>query len=54
VSFPATVTVAADSVTAQTEFVVNRKDFGIVYPGMPDDLIQDNVLMKISFVAKRG
>ena len=27
----------------KTEFVINRKDFGIVYPGMPDNLINDDV-----------
>jgi hypothetical protein len=29
-------------------FKINRKDFKIVYPGMPDDLIKDEVLLKIS------
>ena len=54
VSFPATITVSADKVVAKTEFVINRKDFGVVYPGKPDDLVQDDVLMKVDFVAKRG
>ena len=44
VSFPATVTVTDGQVTANSEFSINRKDFGIVYPGMPDDLIRDLVV----------
>lgn len=54
VTFPAAVSVTPTAVTATSEFVLNRKDFGIVYPGMPDDLIQDEVLLKVAFVAKRG
>ena len=40
--------------TATTEFVLNRQDFGITYPGRPDDLIQDNVRMNITLVARKG
>ena len=29
-------------------------DFDVRYPGRPDDLVQDNVLMKISFVASES
>ena len=47
ITFPATVKIAGDTVDADAEFVINRKDFGIVYPGMPDDLIKDEVLMKL-------
>ena len=38
--------------TAKTR--INRKDFGIVYPGMPDDLIKDEVLLKIDLAFKRS
>ena len=48
VSFPATVTVTDGQVTANSEFSINRNDFGIVYPGMPDDLIRDLVVIKLS------
>jgi polyisoprenoid-binding protein YceI len=51
ISFPAKVTVTPAQAEADTEFVINRKDFGIVYPGKPDDLIQDNVKMTIHLVA---
>src|SRR5688572_4183270 len=44
ISFPANVTATADAVTVKAEFVIDRKDFGVTYPGMPDDLIKDQVL----------
>jgi polyisoprenoid-binding protein YceI len=47
ITFPATVAVAADKVTVSAEFVINRKDWNIVYPGMPDDLIRDEVVVKL-------
>ena len=53
ISFPATIKVAADAVTGTAEFVINRKDFGIIYPGKPDDLIRDDVLLKLSLKAPR-
>jgi polyisoprenoid-binding protein YceI len=54
ISFPATVRLTANGVEADAEFAINRKDFGIVYAGMPDDLIKDDVLMKLSLRAKPG
>jgi polyisoprenoid-binding protein YceI len=53
ISFPATITVGADAVSGTAEFVINRKDFGIVYPGKQDDLIRDDVLLKLSLKAPR-
>jgi polyisoprenoid-binding protein YceI len=47
VTFPATIAVAGKDVTAKAEFSINRKDFGIVYAGKPDDLIRDGVVLKI-------
>jgi polyisoprenoid-binding protein YceI len=52
ISFPATVRVTATGAEADAEFAINRKDFSIVYAGMPDDLIKDDVLMKITLRAK--
>lgn len=49
VTFPANVTVADGKVEASTEFSINRKDFGIVYKGKPDDLIRDGVVIKVGF-----
>jgi polyisoprenoid-binding protein YceI len=54
ISFPATLAVTPTEVTANSEFVLNRQDFGITYPGKPDDLIQDNVRLTIQFVAPRA
>ncbi len=47
ISFPATITPHQQNLNVSAEFAINRKDFKIVYPGMPDDLIKDNVLIKI-------
>jgi polyisoprenoid-binding protein YceI len=54
VSFPATIAVSPTEVTASTEFVINRQDFGVTYPGKPDDLVQDNVVLKVALVAPRA
>ena len=51
ISFPATINVADDQVTALAEFAIKRFDFEIVYPGKQDDLIRDNVLIKLNLVA---
>ncbi len=53
ISFPAKVQISPDTANAEAEFAINRKDFGIVYPGMPDDLIKDEVLIKLSIHAKK-
>ncbi|MDB4976249.1 MAG: Rhodanese-like domain protein [Myxococcaceae bacterium] len=48
ISFPAKIKLADATVDANAEFAIDRKDFGIVYPGMPDDLIKDEVLLKLT------
>jgi polyisoprenoid-binding protein YceI len=48
ISFPATITATDAEISATSEFSINRKDFGIMYPGMPDDLIRDLVVIKLS------
>ena len=53
VTFPANVTTSPTEVSAKTEFVVNRQDFAVTYPGKPDDLVQDNVVLQVAFVAAR-
>jgi len=50
ISFPAKITVGQQAVRGTSEFTINRKDFGIEYPGMPDDLIKNEVLLKIDLV----
>lgn len=54
ISFPANIRIANDQVEIDSEFAINRKDFGIVYPGMPDDLIKNDVLIKLKLVARRA
>jgi len=54
ISFPARVVVGERAVTASAEFSINRREFGIIYPGMPDDLIQDQVTIRLSLTAPRG
>lgn len=51
ISFPAKIEVAETSVTVKAEFAINRKDFGINYPGKTDDLIRDNVVIKLDLSA---
>lgn len=53
VSFPVTIKVEGDTVTGNAEFAINRKDFGIVIAGKPDDLIRDDVLLKLSLKAPK-
>jgi polyisoprenoid-binding protein YceI len=53
ISFPAKVMASDAAVEATAEFVINRKDFGIVYPGKPDDLIKDDVVIKLTLKAPR-
>lgn len=52
ISFPATITVADGSASLKAEFALNRKEFGVEYPGKPDDLIKDDVLIKLDFNLK--
>ena len=51
ISFPATLALTADQMTAQAEFAIQRFDFGIEYPGKADDLIRDDVLIQLDIVA---
>jgi len=53
ISFPATLQSSPERVTVRSEFGINRKDFGIVYPGKPDDLIKDEVLIRLDVVATK-
>lgn len=53
VTFPATITVAEDSVTVLAGFTINRKDFGIAYAGKADDLIRDGVVIQLNIKTPR-
>jgi polyisoprenoid-binding protein YceI len=54
ISFPADIQVTDDTVTVKAEFAINRKDFGINYAGKADDLIRDNVVLKLDVKATPG
>ena len=53
ITFPATIKVEPDSVSVNSEFSINRKDFGIMYPGKANDLIRDEVLLKLAIKPRR-
>lgn len=50
VTFPATIVTADGTTTADAAFQINRQDFGISYPGKPDDLIKDEVKLTVKLV----
>lgn len=53
VKFPATITITPADVAMKAEFAINRKDFGIVYAGKADDLIRDDVVIKLDLKSAR-
>ncbi|MEP6850318.1 MAG: YceI family protein [Acidobacteriota bacterium] len=53
INFPAVIKVDAGAVTVTSEFSINRKDFGLVYPGFANDLINDLVVIKLDLKAPR-
>ena len=53
VTFPATIVVTPAEVTVNSEFSINRKDFGILYAGKADDLIRDDVVIKLDLKTAR-
>ena len=54
ISFPATIAVTPDAVTVESSFAINRKDFGINYTGAGDNLIRDDVVLKLQVHAPKG
>ena len=54
ITFPATIQVTPDSVTVDAEFSINRKDFGVVFQNKTDDLIRDNVVIKLTIKVPRA
>jgi polyisoprenoid-binding protein YceI len=54
ISFPATIELADDAVKAKAEFVLKRFDWGIVYPGKADDLIRDEVVVRLDLTGVPG
>ena len=54
VTFPATIAVTPDAATVNSDFSINRKDFGINYAGAQDNLIRDDVVLKLTVRANKG
>lgn len=53
IEFPARITVSGNTAEAIAKFNIDRKDWGIVYPGSPDDLIRDAIHLGISIKATK-
>jgi polyisoprenoid-binding protein YceI len=53
ITFPSTIVVTPNDVTVTSDFSINRKDFGIVYAGKADDLIRDDVVIKLDLKTPR-
>jgi len=54
VTFPATIAVTADTASVDSDFSINRKDFGINYAGAADNLIRDDVVIKLTIRATKA
>lgn len=54
ISFTADINVADDTVTVKADFAINRRDFNMNYPGMANDLIRNNVVIKLDVRATPG
>ena len=54
ITFPAMIWVTDNAVSVKADFAINRRDFNINYPGMPNDLIRDNVVIKLDIKATPG
>ena len=54
VTFPAKVEVTDAEAKGTAEFTIDRTLWGINYPGMQDDLIKNEVLLKLSLVYSRA
>lgn len=52
--FPATIDFSDERLQVKTEFSINRKDFGIDYPGMTGDLIRDDVVIELDLSVPRS
>ena len=54
VTFPATINVTPDVASVDSTFSINRKDFGINYAGAQDNLIRDDVVLKLTIRANKA
>lgn len=49
-TIPVNAQVTAEGVRTKSEFTINRHDWGVNYKGAADDLIKDNVLIKLDLL----
>lgn len=54
VTFPATIAVTPNDASVDANFSINRKDFGINYAGAANNLIRDDVVLKLTIRAKKA
>jgi polyisoprenoid-binding protein YceI len=53
IEFPARITASGNQVEAVAKFNIDRKQWGIVYAGKPDDLIRDEIHLGIELKANK-
>ena len=54
ITFPVTATRDGETATFEAEFDINRKDFEINYAGKADNLIRDEVVIRLDFKASKA
>ena len=54
ITFAAKISPSGSGFAVVSEFAIRRQDFEIVYPGRPDDLIRDDVVIQIDVKAVAG
>lgn len=54
ITFPATINVTPDLASVDSNFSINRKDFGINYAGAADNLIRDDVVLTLNVRARKS
>ncbi|MBS2014497.1 MAG: YceI family protein [Deltaproteobacteria bacterium] len=54
ITFPATLKVDGAQASVDAEFAINRRDFSLNYAGMPNDLIRDDVVIKLTIRATKA
>ncbi len=54
ITFPATVQMGPDGFEMSSEFALNRMDFGVSYAGREDDLIREEVVIKLDIKGREA
>ena len=53
IRFPAAMSLEGDQFTLNAEFTVNRRDWNIIYEGIGDNVLKNDVLLSIDVTAER-